>query len=244
MIREKKAVTAIEYGMLLSLIAAIVIVPVTSTGTSLQQIFCQMSGVIGGAACPDAAAAQTPGAGDVPLNGMNPLPAGTTCVNEASSESQGPGYLRVCTQPSGALYSVAQINYSSGGFLSEEMWTAGQGIGLAVTPSASGYTATIEGQPATQDPAYYTSNNFFYYSSAALADMGRTLSQMTGSYTSNDQSASSISIGGQNPAAAFILGLTPDTTESGAPIGVNSGGGIISQVYASSPTANQVVSPP
>lgn len=57
LIRAKKGVTGIEYGMLLALIGAVILVPVISTGASLQQIFCNMGGAIGGAACPDASAA-------------------------------------------------------------------------------------------------------------------------------------------------------------------------------------------
>ena len=59
-LRDKAGVTGVEYAMLLSLIAAVVIVPVISTGASLQQIFCNMGGAIGGAACADASAATTP----------------------------------------------------------------------------------------------------------------------------------------------------------------------------------------
>lgn len=56
-IRDKKGVTGVEYAMLLSLIAAVVVVPVASSGTGLQQIFCTMGGAVGGAACADASAA-------------------------------------------------------------------------------------------------------------------------------------------------------------------------------------------
>ncbi len=53
--RGKRGVTAIEYAMLLALIAGVIIVPVANAGGNLQQIFCKMSGAIGGTACADAA---------------------------------------------------------------------------------------------------------------------------------------------------------------------------------------------
>lgn len=58
--RSRRGVTGVEYGMLLALIAAVVIVPVINIGVGTKQIFCEMGGAIGGAACPDAQASTTP----------------------------------------------------------------------------------------------------------------------------------------------------------------------------------------
>jgi hypothetical protein len=52
--------------MLLALIAAVIIVPVISLGGGTEQIFCNMGGAIGGAACPDSSASTSP-PGTIPI---------------------------------------------------------------------------------------------------------------------------------------------------------------------------------
>lgn len=88
---DRKGVTSIEYAMLLSLIAAVVIVPVVSTGASLQQIFCTMGGAIGGAACADASAATTPTPTAVPIV----FPPAADIAMSINAMSASAGFLRM-----------------------------------------------------------------------------------------------------------------------------------------------------
>ena len=48
-IKDEDGVTAIEYGLIASLIAVVIIGAETATGTSLKDIFFKVSGALGGA---------------------------------------------------------------------------------------------------------------------------------------------------------------------------------------------------
>lgn len=232
MIHEKKAVTAIEYGMLLSLIAAIVIVPVTSTGTSLQRIFCQMSGVLGGSACVDVAA--TPGAGEVPFPYISPLPAGTVCKTQSDGypTSNGvAGFVRACTAPDGTLYSAAYIAYDSATGAVNTTVFQGSTSNLMLAQNGTGETLEV---PTPNGPvSVLTSGNYYpnpYYTqyfnaeifnNAAFATTEGTTIPAEIANENQQYEGVSTSLGSENTAMNYISGVNI----SGSPVPTQTGSG-------------------
>jgi Flp/Fap pilin component. len=138
-LRDKAGVTGVEYAMLLSLIAAVVIVPVISTGASLQQIFCNMGGAIGGAACADASAAATSPPGTSPLifptgNTVEEQPGPTANILANADEAYG-----FVFTPNNSLYfgnnGMDTYQYSSDGTASVVAFSSASGAPWgAITP--------------------------------------------------------------------------------------------------------------
>jgi pilus assembly protein Flp/PilA len=48
-LRDETGATAVEYGVMVALIAAVIVIVVTALGVRLDEIFCEVSTAIGGA---------------------------------------------------------------------------------------------------------------------------------------------------------------------------------------------------
>lgn len=242
---DKKGVTGIEYGMLLALIAAVVIVPVASSGASVRQIFCQVGGSIGGTACADASAsAATPGAGQVPLQGMAPLPAGTVCTNSPAGGvfyyGETAAYIRSCVEPNGTLYSATAVSYNNNtGTVDAQTFV---GSNITVGPSTSSITSGgvtsstgnentgsmiyVDGDPADGTGRFYTTSGYFFQNAAQLSSQSMTLydEQQNDESDTGPGTAFATPTASLNPAAAYMLGSS-SAPPAGAP--ADTGGGFI-----------------
>ena len=49
--QKERGASAVEYGLLVALIAAVIIVVVTTLGTNIREAFCDVVGATGGGAC-------------------------------------------------------------------------------------------------------------------------------------------------------------------------------------------------
>jgi pilus assembly protein Flp/PilA len=49
--QKERGASAVEYGLLVALIAAVIIVVVTTLGTNIRDAFCDVVGATGGGAC-------------------------------------------------------------------------------------------------------------------------------------------------------------------------------------------------
>jgi Flp pilus assembly pilin Flp len=233
--RNRRGVTGIEYGVLLALIAGLVIVPVAAMGTSVQQIFCQMGGVLGGAACPDASAsAGTPGAGEVPFPNIPALPAGTVCKTQPDGypASGGvAGFVRACTEPNGALYSAAYIAYDSATGAVNTTVFQGSTSDLILAQNGSGETLEV---PTPSGPvSVLNSGSFFtniYYTQYFNAEIFNNAAYATTFGTTipdeitqenNSYGGVATSLGSENTAMNYISGLNI----AGSPVPTQSGSG-------------------
>lgn len=242
---SRRGVTGVEYGMLLALIAAVIIVPVISLGGGTEQIFCNMGGAIGGAACPDASAAfTTPGAGETPLQGMAALPAGTVCTNSPAGGTfyygETAAYIRSCVEPSGTLYSATAVSYNTTtGTVDAQTFV---GSNVTVGPSTStvtsgGVTSStgnantgsmiyIDGDPANGTGQFYTTSGYFFQNAAQLSSEGMTLydEQQNDESDTGPGTAFATPTASLNAAAAYMLGSS-SAPPAGAP--ADTGGGFI-----------------
>jgi len=238
--RNRRGVTGVEYGVLLALIAGIIIVPVATMGTSVQQIFCKTGGVLGGAACPDAQAATTPGAGKTPFPYMSALPAGTVCKTQPDGypTTDGvAGYVRACTEPGGTLYSASYIAYDAAtGAVNISVFPGGTG-GLSVAPNGSGetlvspdqYDPNTTGGPVSVLSAGVTSpdslatlfdNEEIFNNTPFETALGTTIQDEIAE-ENNSYEGVATSLGSENTAMDYISGVNIP----GSPIPKQSGSG-------------------
>lgn len=141
----RRGVTGVEYAMLLSLIAAVIIVPVISLGGGTEQIFCNMGGAIGGAACPDSSASTSP-PGTIPIvfptgNKLEDEPGPTADIMTSSVSAYGYVF-----GPNNSQYfgndGMYVYDYSSGGTASVVAFTSTPGGPWgAITPNSAALAA-------------------------------------------------------------------------------------------------------
>lgn len=238
--RNRRGVTATEYGVLLALVAGLIIVPVTELGGNVKQAVCEVGGSIGGAPCPDANAATTPGAGEVPFSGMAALPAGTVCKTQPDGYAPANGvvgYVRACTAPGGSLYSAAYIAYDSATGLVSSTVFQPSGPGFELVPNGSGVTIDA--------PAFFTNaetsilssgsiqpsstgslnfNSEVFNNAAYAAYTQNTISGEIQQEQQTVQNGVSTTLGSENAAMDYISGI--NTPGSPVPTQTGSGNGV------------------